>query len=707
MSSLAAENRLQQTHSPYLRQHADNPVHWQPWDEQALRLADENDVPIFLSIGYAACHWCHVMEAESFQSETIAERLNQHFVPIKVDREERPDIDQIYQTVCQLVTGSGGWPLSVWLTPDGRPFYIGTYFPPTPQRGRPGFGEVLEQITQSWQRDRDAIETRADQWQAAAKRELEQTKPGQDHAQPVLRDTARAAVQMADRDHGGFGENGPKFPQPRRIELLLHSANTFGDEQFDSVAFEALDAMTMRGLYDHIGGGFHRYATDQAWRVPHFEKMLYDNAEIPRVLLQAHQYRPTERYASVVKETIDFLETELQHSDGGLYSTLDAQSEGKEGTFYVWTPAEIEAALDDSTAAAVFCDRFGVTDRGNFDGGTTVLNISEDIETIGKNHGLSNTEVHEILETAKNDLHAYREQRERPRRDEKILAGWNGLAISMLAEAGIVLDETYAETAQSVLQFIQKHHWNQDLNRLQRRWMDGSIGVSGYLDDYAYLARGALDLHQASGELDPLTLSIKLARAIIDQFWDESAETLYYTPTGAETLMARPQDRPDQSVPSSLGVALDVLIDLAAFVPDESFQDIVRRVLNSQRARVSAAPLQHPSLVMVEDKFEAGMTELTIVADDIPSQWRSFVASHYFPHRLLTRRPTSEERITTWTDGLGLETIPPIWANREQSEALPTMYLCRDFTCSPPVTKPQHAQEWFHRLGPSSKPTEK
>ena len=381
MSTRASENRLDEEESPYLRAHADNPVHWQPWDEQALQEARERDDPIFLSVGYSACHWCHVMAEESFDDEAVAEILNEQFVPIKVDREERPDVDRIYQTICQQVSGRGGWPLSVWLTPDQRPFQVGTYFPKEPKRGMPGFTELLEDIANSWSdpEEREQIENRAEKWTDALAGELESVpdKP-REPEEDVAETAAKAAVRAADRDHGGWG-SGPKFPQTGRIHLLLRAHKRTDRDVYREVATEALDAMAAGGMYDHVGGGFHRYATDRDWTVPHFEKMLYDNAELPRAYLAGYQVTGDERYLTVATETFDFIQRELTHEDGGFFSTLDAQSENEagereEGAFYVWTPGQVEDAVDDEIAASLFCDRYGVTDRGNFEG-TTVLTI--------------------------------------------------------------------------------------------------------------------------------------------------------------------------------------------------------------------------------------------------------------------------------------------------------------------------------------------
>ncbi len=702
-------NRLDEEESPYLRQHADNPVNWQPWDEEAIAAAKERDVPIFLSVGYSACHWCHVMEEESFEDEAIASRLNEEFVPIKVDREERPDLDSIYQTICQLVTRRGGWPLSVWLTPDGRPFYVGTYFPPESRQGTPGFGDLLENIAESWETDREEIENRADQWTAAITDQLEEVPEAGERPEGVLTVAADAALRGAGRDHGGFGRNGPKFPQTARLELLLRAHDRTGRGPYGEVVTETLDAMGSRGMYDQLGGGFHRYATDREWIVPHFEKMLYDNAELPRIFLAGYQATGEDRYARVVRETLAFVERELTHpegvdetSHGGFYSTLDAQSEDsetgerEEGAFYVWTPAEIEEALDED--AGLFCERYGVDQRGNFEG-KTVLTLSRSIESLATEYDLDESEVRDRLDDAREQLFEAREQRPRPRRDEKILAGWNGLMISAFAEAGLVLDSGYADNAVAALEFVREHLWDEEKNRLSRRYKDRKVKIDGYLEDYAFLARGAFDTYQATGELEHLKFALDLAQAIENEFWDAERETLYFTPEAGEELVARPQELSDQSTPSSLGVACDVLLSLSGFSGE--FAGIVEAVLSRHGDRIRGNPLEHATLALVADRFETGSLELTIAADEVPAEWRARLGETYLPGRIVARRPPTDEGVEEWLDELGLEDAPPIWAGRE-SRGGPTAYVCRSFTCSPPVTEIEEALEWVDELDPST-----
>jgi hypothetical protein len=716
MSDTEGRNRLDEEASPYLRQHADNPVHWQPWDDEALAEARERDVPIFLSVGYSACHWCHVMAEESFEDEAVAERLNEQYVPIKVDREERPDLDRIYQTICQLTSGRGGWPLSVWLTPEGKPFYVGTYFPKEPRQNMPGFTQLLDDVAASWSdpEQREEMENRAQQWTAALTDQLESTPdtPGETPDESVLDEAAGAAIRSADREHGGFGKGGPKFPQPGRVELLLRSFAGSGREAALEVAVESLDAMGSGGLYDHVGGGFHRYCTDRSWTVPHFEKMLYDNGEIPKVLLSGYQVTGDERYAELARETFAFVERELTHPDGGAFSTLDARSGGEEGTFYVWTPSQVHEAVDDETAADLFCDRFGVTDGGNFEGGTTVLTLSATVEELAAEYDLSEAAVEEHLATARVAAFAARSERTRPARDEKVLAGWNGLLVSALARGERVLGPTdaaadvtlpdasdgerdYAGQAAAAVDFVREHLWDEEAGRLARRFKDGDVKGTGFLEDYAFLARGALDLYGATGTVDHLAFALDLARTVVDEFWDPAAGTLYFTPDDGEPLVARPQELTDQSTPSSLGVAVGVLLDLAHFSPDDEFADVAETVLSTHAETLSGRPMEHVSLGLAAAKQATGGVEVTMAADEAPESWRERFAQTYLPGAVFAPRPESDADLDDWLDRLGLDETPPIWAGREARDGEPTLYVCENFTCSPPQHDVDAALEWL------------
>ncbi|MDS0477543.1 thioredoxin domain-containing protein [Natrinema sp. 1APR25-10V2] len=714
MTDPTRRNRLEDEESPYLRQHADNPVNWQPWDEAALEAAAERDVPIFLSIGYSACHWCHVMEEESFQDEAVAEVLNENFVPIKVDREERPDVDSIYMTVCQLVRGQGGWPLSAWLTPEGKPFFIGTYFPPEGQRGQPGFRDLLERISDSWEsaEDREEMEHRAQQWTDAAKDRLEETPDtagtggsAEPPSSEVLETAADAIVRGADREFGGFG-TGQKFPQPSRLRVLGRAYDRTGEEEYLEVLEQTLGAMASGGLYDHVGGGFHRYCVDREWTVPHFEKMLYDNAEIPRAFLAGYQLTGEGRYAEVVEETLRFVDRELTHDEGGFFSTLDAQSESpetgerEEGAFYVWTPTEVHEILENETDAALFCRRYDISESGNFEGRSQPNRVVK-ISQLAGEFDLEGSEILKRLDSARQRLFDAREERPRPNRDEKILAGWNGLMISTYAEAALVLgDEGYAETAVDALEFVRDRLWDADERRLSRRYKDGDVKVDGYLEDYAFLARAALDCYQATGDVDHLAFALELARVIEAEFWDADRGTLYFTPESGESLVTRPQELGDQSTPSAAGVAVETLLALDEFAA-EGFEEIAATVLETHANKLEANALEHATLCLAADRLESGALEVTVAADELPETWRDRFTSRYFPDLLFAPRPPTADGLEAWLDRLGLEDAPPIWAGREARDSEPTLYVCRDRTCSPPTHDADEALEWLGDSGES------
>jgi Highly conserved protein containing a thioredoxin domain len=701
MTATLERNRLDEEESPYLRDHAENPVNWQPWEDETLAAAREQDKPIFLSVGYAACHWCHVMADESFDDEAVAAVLNEEFVPIKVDREERPDIDSIYQTVCQRVSGRGGWPLSAWLTPEGEPFQVGTYFPPEPRRGMPGFLDLLEDIAAAWNdpEEREKMESRAAQWTAMVEGELEEVPDSAGTLdEGVLETAAEAAVRSADRQDGGWG-SGPKFPQTGRLQLLARARKETGRDAFEEVLVETLDAMADGGMYDHVGGGFHRYATDGDWTVPHFEKMLYDNAQLPRAYLAGYRVTGDDRYAEVVRETLAFVERELTHPEGGFFSTLGAQSEWEgeqtEGAFYVWTPEQVHDALDDEAAAAVFCDRYGVTETGNFEG-RTVLTRSRPPARVSADREESQAEVTELLTTAREDLLAAREQRPRPPRDEKVLAGWNGLMISAFAEAALVLDREYADPAATALEFVRDELW--DGTTLSRRYSDGVVKIDGYLEDYAFLARGALDLFGATRDPEHLFFALELASAIEREFWDEDAGTLYFTPADGESLIARPQELTDQSTPASIGVAAEVLDALDPFRPGREFAEIATQVVETHGSRIESNPLQHASLTLAADTVTRGVLELTMVADEPPEDWYDTLANRHLDPSALFWRPVTEETRTAWLDILGLDEEPAVWADRELKNDEPTVYACRAQTCSPPRNELTRTLNWAERM---------
>ncbi|WP_049983097.1 thioredoxin domain-containing protein [Halorubrum sp. BV1] len=738
MSQPTAQNRLDEEASPYLRQHADNPVNWQPWGEEAFERAREHDVPVFVSIGYSSCHWCHVMAEESFEDESVASILNEQFVPIKVDREERPDVDSTFMTVSQLVTGGGGWPLSAWCTPEGKPFYVGTYFPPEPRRNQPGFRDLCERIAESW-RDpdqREEMRHRAEQWASSARDELESVPDGIGGDPPgseLLEEAAAAAVRGYDEEHGGFGSGGAKFPMPGRIDLLFRAYAESGRDSALAAATGTLDGMASGGVYDQIGGGFHRYAVDRQWTVPHFEKMLYDNAELPMVYLDGYRLTGNPAYARVASETLGFVDRELRHADGGFFSTLDARSRPPtartgggstggddgdggdvEGAFYVWTPSEVDAVLDEP-AASLAKQRFGIRPGGNFERGTTVPTIAASIEEIAEERDRSPEAVREMLTDARVALFDARESRPRPARDEKVLASWNGRAISAFASAGRTLGEPYADIARDALDVCRDRLYDADTGELARRWLDGDVRGPGYLDDYAFLARGALDVYGATGDPEPLGFALDLADAIVADFYDADDGTVYFTrdpesdaddegvdgepDDGPGSLFARPQEFTDRSTPSSLGVAAETLAMLDGFRTDRRFAEIAESVVTTHADRIRASPLEHVSLVRAAERVRTGGIEVTIAAETVPDEWNETLGERYLPGALVAPRPPTGDGLDEWLDRLGLESAPPIWADRDSDGGEPTAYVCEERACSPAETDLDAALAWLSSRG--------
>ena len=726
MSQPTERNRLDDEPSPYLQQHADNPVNWQPWGEEAFEVAREHDVPVFVSIGYSSCHWCHVMAEESFADEETAALLNESFVPIKVDREERPDVDSTFMTVAQLVTGGGGWPLSAWCTPEGKPFYVGTYFPPESRGNRPSFPGLCRRIADSWDdpEQRAEMENRAEQWSTSARDELESTpEPTSKSLDPGLLDeAAAAAMRSTDGEHGGFGTSGPKFPMPGRVDLLFRAAARSGRGDLLDAATRTVDGMASGGMYDQIGGGFHRYAVDRSWTIPHFEKMLYDNAELPMVYLDGFRLTDDPRYARIASESLTFLERELRHPEGGFFSTLDARSrqpagragddpdERVEGAFYAWTPEEVDAVLDEP-AASMARSRYGIRSGGNFERGTTIPTLAATIDLIAEEHDCSTRDVEETLAEARVALFDAREDRPRPPRDEKVLAAWNGRAISAFAAAGPVLGEAYADLAVDALEFCRERLYDPETGRLDRRWIDGDVAGPGYLDDYAFLARGAFDVYAATGDVEALAFALDLADGLVTAFYDADAGTIYFTrdpDAGATdgigeaestdangTLFARPQEFADRSTPSSLGVAADTLAILDGFRTDDRFRSVAESVVRTHSDRIRAGPLEHVSLVRAANRIESGSVEVTIAADAVPDEWRSTLAERYLPGAVIAPRPATSGGLDEWLDRLGLSETPPIWKGRDAEGGAPTVYVCEGFTCSPPRTDIDAALAWL------------
>ncbi len=601
-------NRLAGSTSPYLLQHKDNPVDWNPWSGEALEAARRLDRPIFLSIGYSACHWCHVMEKESFEDSETAALMNRHFVNIKVDREERPDLDDLYMTAVQLMTGSGGWPMSVWLTPDLKPFYAGTYFPREPHHGRPSFRQVLTALGEAWAKDRAALTSQAEKVHEALRQHLsgDRTPPGRTELSADL--MARALDELSDRfDHveGGFGA-APKFPPSRSIALLLERYRRSEDPNLLRMATLTLDKMAHGGMYDQIGGGFHRYSTDRFWLVPHFEKMLYDNALLAQVYLDAWRTTRTERYALVARGTLDFVLRDMTDPSGAFYSSLDADSEGEEGRYYVWRPSEVIEVLGPVEGALVNA-YYGITEAGNFEGGASIPHVEEPPEAFADRRKLSPGELAKRLESARSRLLARRSRRVPPHLDDKVLTAWNGLMIAALADAGRTLGERrYTEAAARAAAFLLARPRGPDgLLRVSHR--GGRSREESFLDDQAFFLEGLLVLHEATREERWLDAARSVAKAADTAFWDPDQGGYFFAPSGRSDLLIRAKNPLDGATPSGNSVMADCLQRLSRLTGEPAHGRRSAEILATFSAGMKAMPgAFHNMLIVLDRRLASG-----------------------------------------------------------------------------------------------------
>ena len=667
-------NRLAQESSPYLQQHGNNPVDWFPWGAEALARALAEDKPIFLSIGYAACHWCHVMEHESFEDAATAEILNRHFVCIKVDREERSDLDSIYMQAVVAMTGHGGWPMSVWLNPQCEPFYGGTYFPPERRHGMPAFKELLRNLADAWQQRRGEL-------QENARAMLEHLRSpaaagGAAGALPdagLLPHALQAVLQSFDWSNGGWGA-APKFPQPMTIEFLLRQHARSADPLALEVAERTLQAMAAGGMYDQLGGGFHRYAVDDHWLVPHFEKMLYDNAQLARVYLHAFQVTGKPLYKRIVEETCDYVLREMTDPDGGFYSAQDADSEGEEGRFFVWSAAEVQQILQ--ADAPLFMDAYDVTAGGNFEG-HSILHVQVPLALLAEKYKLAEAEVESRLARARTQLWAVRAQRIKPLRDEKVLTAWNGLALAALAEAARVLGRAdYLLAAQRNAEFVLGTLRTAN-GRLLRTWRAGSEAkLNAYLEDYANYADGLLELYQTTFEERWFAAARQLADAMLAHFADDSGG-FFDTSADHEQLIIRPKDLQDNAVPGGNGMAAGVLLRLAAYTADARYSSAAAQVLARVQASAARYPTAFAQTLQALDFYASAPAEVALVGalqDAGMAELLAELREPFRPHQVLALlQPPVGSAI-------------PLLQGRAQLGGEATAYVCRNFACQLPVT---------------------
>ncbi len=670
MSEHRFTNALVRETSPYLLQHAHNPVDWYPWSEEALSRARDENKPILLSIGYSACHWCHVMEHESFENEAIARMMNEHFVNIKVDREERPDLDAIYMAAVQMMTGHGGWPMTVFLTPDGIPFYGGTYFPPEDRQGMPGFPRVLLTIAGAYRDKKDAIRAEA----ASIVRELQRmdsiaAAPGELN-KDILDSAVRHLMASFDSRHGGFG-GAPKFPPSMALSFLLRSHLRTGRSDLLEAVDLTLQKMASGGIYDHLGGGFHRYSVDDRWLVPHFEKMLYDNALLSRLYVDAFLKTRNELYRRVAEETLDYVRREMSSPEGGFYSSQDADSEGHEGKFYVWTRGGVEACLG-AADADIFCRCFDITDGGNFEG-KNILNLPRPVSVVARLNNLPEAELQQILDRGRKLLLEEREKRIRPGRDEKILTAWNGLMLRTFAEAAAALDRhDYRDIAVKNAEFVLGRL--RSGNRLFRTYRNGEARLNGYLEDYACVLDGLLSLYETTFDAVWINQATQLAGDMIDGFWDPSERNFFFTSGDHESLIRRPRDFYDNATPSGNSVAAYALQRLAALTGEGKWRTFASFILEAMAVPMADHPLAFGNFLCALDFMLASPAEIALAGNPGSEAMRELlgvVRGRYRPNKVVA---------------CGLDGQVGLLKERPPISGQPTAYVCRNQTCSAPVT---------------------
>jgi len=700
-------NKLGQETSPYLLQHAHNPVNWYPWGKEALAKAKKEDKPIFLSIGYAACHWCHVMEHESFENEGIAQLLNSHFISIKVDREERPDLDEIYMAAVIAISGSGGWPMTVFLTPDLKPFYGGTYFPPEDKWGRMGFKRIVSLIGEKWQSptEQKRLLLDAESLQKVIAERTTGTPPLSPHSQisSKLLETAASHLKTSfDPKWGGFS-SAPKFPPTNAIRLLLRSHYQTGDKDSLSMATFTLDKMARGGMYDHLDGGFHRYSTDEKWLVPHFEKMLYDNALLASVYLEAYQITRDQRYARTSEEIFAYIQKIMTDKSGAFYSSEDADSEGQEGLFYTWTYDEILEILGEDTTK-IFSQLYNIKKSGNFSSredyhkGQNILHLQDDPAEFSQKLTIGIDGPEGLMKDSQKKLLDFRDRRVRPGLDDKIITSWNALMISAYAQAYQILDKSkYLEAATRAALFIKKELWTEE-DILLRTYRSGQSKFFAYLEDYAYTIRAFTDLYEAGFKNNWLFFAESLADTMIDQFWDSKSYGFFDTGHLHENLIVRTKSANDSAIPSPTAVAAETLMRLSRLLDRDDFFTKATQTLQANAAIMESFPQGCLSLLLAADFSLHPIKEIAIVgkrnSKDSKELLRT-VHSSYLPHCVTAFLDTDLTQIKNITKKI------PLLKGRTPLDGKAAAYVCENFTCRLPVTTAKNLRE---QLGINSKP---
>ena len=684
---MAAEssNRLVKEKSPYLLQHAHNPVDWYPWGEAAFKTARDEDKPIFLSIGYSTCHWCHVMEDESFEDDTVAGLMNDAFVSIKVDREERPDIDNVYMTVCHLMTGGGGWPLTIIMTPDKRPFFAATYVPRENRYGRIGMLELIPRIKDAWQNRREEVLGGADQV-IAALRATEDHSGGGPLDESILHTAFRKFQQSFDDSHGGFGD-APKFPTPHSLLFLLRYWKRTGEAKALEMVEKTLQAMRRGGIYDHVGYGFHRYSTDRLWLVPHFEKMLYDQALLVMAYNEAFQATGKQEYEKTVREILTYVLRDMTDRDGGFYSAEDADSEGEEGRFYVWSIDEIKEILTDEEARLII-DVYNLQQDGNFNDqatgrttGSNIINLRRSLDQVSSDLGVSGIELSKRIEPVLKKLFAAREKRIHPHKDDKILTDWNGLMIAAMAKGGRALNEpSYIEAAERAADFIISHMMTEE-ERLLHRYRDGQAALAGNIDDYAFLIWGLIELYETTFNIDYLERALSLNEKMINRFLDSRNGGFFFTAGDGEELLVRRKEIYDGAVPSGNSVAAYNLIRLARITGNPEFENIASGIGDAFSHSIFSAPSGYGMFLTAFDVALGPSYEVVIVGEEGSSDTKMMIEalnSAYMPDdAVIFKSPEKESRIS----GKAL-----FVNDMKMLDGRATAYVCRDFACNFPTT---------------------
>lgn len=671
-------NHLANETSPYLLQHKDNPVDWYPWGPEALERAKKEQKPIFLSIGYSACHWCHVMEHESFENEAIAKLLNDSFVCIKVDREERPDLDQLYMNAVQMLTGRGGWPMSVFLTPELKPFYGGTYWPPTRKRGMHGFDEILTSIASTWKNNRHQAVEMSDKLTAAMAK-VDQGAEGGELSPDLATKAASKLRDSFDRTYGGFG-GAPKFPSSMALQFLMRHWHRTQDQQSLNMVQVSLDRMAAGGIYDHVGGGFARYSVDAHWLVPHFEKMLYDNALLVATYLEAFQVTGKQDYARVVRETLDYILRDMTGEAGGFYSTEDADSEGVEGKFYVWTQTQLKEVLGEA-AAETLARVYDVTAAGNFEH-SNILNLPKSLKQQAELLKRDLGELTAELQASRDKLFSAREKRIHPHKDDKVIVAWNGLMIDTMARAGAVLGEPrYVEAAAKAADFLLSEVRRED-GRLLHTWRNGQAKLDAYLDDYACLANGLVSLYEATFEGRYLDAAIKLVDIVLEKFSDTDGSGFYFTATDQEALIVRGKDFADNAVPSGNSMAATVLVRLGKLTGKQQYLDAAQEAMLPAVDLMERAPVAAGQILIALD-FLLGPTYEMVLAGDLADEATASVLAdlrrRYLPNKVL---------VLAGNSGEGNEppaALSDLLVGKSMQGSAPTLFVCEGHTCQAPA----------------------